>query len=148
MRYVGGKQCPPQTGAPYLSSSSQVQIKIPSLPLDSTGFVCAALRLRRGVHSVHSVHSVRGHSSQWVLFHQTRHVTARSFPEASRRWAPLKIGCKSIFDATRCIAPGRKWTGQSIQSIPQKRLLQTLSLRSLSSRRRNASVLLRFTGSV
>ena len=43
----------------------------------------------------------------------------RSVPEASRRWALLKIGCKSIFDARRCIAPGRKWTGQSIQSIPK-----------------------------
>ena len=49
------------------------------LPLNSTGSVCAALRLRRGVRSI------RGHSSQWVLFHHTRRVTARSVPEASRR---------------------------------------------------------------
>ena len=63
-------------------------------PLDSTGFrlrrVTAALRPRYGrvtaaLRLRGSVHSDRGHSSQWVLFHQTCRVTARSVPEASQK---------------------------------------------------------------
>ena len=62
------------------------------------GRVTAALRLR---------HKYRGHSSQWVLFHQTRRVTAqkRYGSEASQK----RVG----------EAPGRKWTGQSIRPIPK-----------------------------
>ena len=58
------------------------------LHLDSTGSACvalrprygrvtAALRLRRGVRED------RGHSSQWVLFHQTRCVMAQKRPRSA-----------------------------------------------------------------
>ena len=55
--------------------------------------------------------------------YSTRRATLRlrSVPEAPRRCAPLKIGCKSIFVATRGVAeaPGREWNGQSIRPIPK-----------------------------
>ena len=108
--------------------------------------VTAALRPRYGRAAAFA-----GHSSQWVLFHRTRRVTAQKRPRSILVLGSAQNRMHVYFSTRReAFHSAGQEVDRSEHSVnPQNKLiLQTLSLRSLSSRRRNASFLLRFTGTV